>query len=260
MRILVKGASTVVAMSELGLSRDNFTYPRAMEQRLFEAGQPAIVYTHGVASEQTKTVLKTWQHEIHAWSPDVILLCYGHYETIHFFLPRWLERHANSLKARRGPVQDFYRRKVLRKVWVSLAKLQVKLDTRYDSTWRRNRPKRVAQDLRTLIDHALTISRPLIILVDLLPPGPRGQSWFPGMTERLHVMNASIAQMVADVDDPNVRVFHVADVVDRVVPAGENPLPDGFHYSAPLHREIGRTLADEILEWAEKQPHLQPPA
>ena len=51
-------------------------------------------------AEKTAPILKTWQQEILGFSPDVIVLVYGYVETIHLFLPRWLERHANSWKAK----------------------------------------------------------------------------------------------------------------------------------------------------------------
>jgi hypothetical protein len=257
MRVLVKGASTVVAMSEWGNPREDFTFPRALEAALYEAGRPAEVRTVGVASERAKSTLKNWEREILAWSPDVVILVYGHYESIHYLLPWWLERHANSLKRRPGRVREAYRRRVLRPAWVSLAKTQSKLDARFDSTIRRNRPRQVAADLELLIERARSAGRPLVLLLDLLPPGERARSWFPGMPERIAVMNKTIAAMVAKVDDPEVRVFHVLDVVERTVPDGENPTPDGFHYSAPLHRAIGRALGEEVLAWAAKQSHLQ---
>jgi hypothetical protein len=257
MRILVKGASTVIAMSEVGAPRDEFTFPRAIEAALLEAGQPAHIHTHGVASERTKTALRTWESEIMAWSPDVIVLVYGHYECIHFFLPWWLERHANSLRRRPGRIRDAYRKHVLRPIWMALAKLQCRLDTKLDSTLFRSRPKRVAADLQLLIEHASTVSSPLVILLELLPPTGRGRSWFPGMPERIGVMNRTIAEMVTRLNSPNLRIFPVSEAVARHVPEGENPTPDGFHYSASLHREIGRELAAEILRWAQAQPHLQ---
>jgi hypothetical protein len=260
LRVLVKGASTVVAKSEWGGPREEFTFPRALEAAVLESGRPVEVRTIGKASERTKTTLRTWEQEILAWSPDVVVLVYGHYESIHFILPWWLERHANSLRRRPGLIREAYRKYLLRPVWMALARFQSRLDKRLDSTLFANRPRRVAADLERLIERCQSVDHPLVLLLDLLPPGPRARSWFPGMAERLDVMNKTIAAMVARVDDPDVRIFHVADVADRYVPEGEEPTPDGFHYSGPLHREIGRALAEEILTWAAKQPHLQDPA
>jgi hypothetical protein len=258
MRVLVKGASTVVAMSEWGRPREEFTFPRAMEAALLEAGRPAEVRAIGVASERAKSTLRHWESEILAWSPDVVILVYGHYESIHFVLPWWLERHANSLRGRPGVVREAYRKYLLRPVWMTLAKLQSRLDRRLDSTIRRSRPRRVTADLERLIERIQSVNHPLVLLLDLLPPGPRARSWFPGMAERLDVMNKAIAATVEHVGDADVRIFHVADVADKYVPADEEPTPDGFHYAPMLHREIGRALADEVLAWAAKQPHLAP--
>lgn len=256
-RILIKGASTVVAMSEQGNPREDFTFPRALEQALLQAGRPADVRTVGVASERAKSTLNHWEHEILAWSPDVVILVYGHYESIHYLLPWWLERHANSLKRRPGPVRERYRSRVLRPAWVSLASMQAKLDTRFDSTIRTNRPRRVAADLERLIARAQGVGHPLVLLPTLLRPTGKANSWFPGMGERIDVMNETVAAMVAKLDDPDVRIFDIPAVVAKTVPAGENPTPDGFHYSAPLHRAIGQALGDEVLDWAATQPHLK---
>jgi hypothetical protein len=256
-RVLVKGASTVVAKSEWGGPREDFTFPRAVEAALLEAGRPADVRTVGKASERAKTTLRTWETEILAWSPDVVVLVYGHYESIHYVLPWWLERHANSLRRRPGLVREAYRKYLLRPGWMALARLQSRLDKRFNSTLFRSRPRRVAADLERLIERCQSVDSPLVLLLDLLPPGPRARSWFPGMAQRIDVMNAAIAAMVARVDDPDVRIFHVGDVVTRHLPPGAEPTPDGFHYSAALHRAIGRELGEEILTWAAKQPHLQ---
>jgi hypothetical protein len=260
MRVLVKGASTVVAKSERGGAREEFTFPRALEAAVLEAGRPVEVRTIGKASELTKNTLRNWESEILAWSPDVVILVYGHFESIHYILPRWLERHANSLRRRPGLVREAYRKYLLRPTWMALARFQSRLDARFDSTFFAHRPRRVAADLERLIERCQSVDHPLVLLLDLLPPGPRARSWFPGIAQRLDVMNQAIAAMVARVDDPDVRVFHVGEVAARHVPDGAEPTPDGFHYSGALHREIGRALSEEILVWAAKQPHLQDPS
>jgi hypothetical protein len=181
-RVLVKGASTVVAKSEWGGPREDFTFPRAVEAALLEAGRPADVRTVGKASQRAKTTLRTWESEILAWSPDVVVLVYGHYESIHYVLPWWLERHANSLRRRPGLVREAYRKYLLRPGWMALARLQSRLDKRFNSTLFRSRPRRVAADLERLIERCQSVDSPLVLLLDLLPPGPRARSWFPAST------------------------------------------------------------------------------
>lgn len=256
-RVLVKGASTVNWVSWMGGPRSDFTFPRAIEAQLAADGRPSEVRAITMTSEQTHKILNTWQREVLGFSPDVIVLVYGHFETIHLFLPRWLERHANSLKARPRLLSSLYRKRLLRPMWMMLARLQARLDIRLDSTIRRGRPRRVAADLERYIHHVQKVGSPLVLLFELLPPAQRYQSWFPGMAERIGVMNDAIADMVHRVDLPNVQYVRISDFVDKYADGSQEiATPDGFHYSPELHREIGIALAQQIEEWADTQPHL----
>ncbi|WP_110208494.1 SGNH/GDSL hydrolase family protein [Nocardioides daejeonensis] len=258
LRVLVKGASTVNWTSWMGGPRTDFTFPRVIEEQLLADGRACEVQTISMTSEKTSTILGTWQREILGFSPDAIVLLYGHYETIHLFLPRWLERHANSLKAKPRWWSQLYREKVLRPVWMVLARLQARLDTVLDPTIRRNRPKHVAADLRAYIEHVQKVGSPLVFCLELLPPTSRYQSWFPGMEARMEVMNTAIREMVEEVGLDNVRYLRVRPLVDAAAGGDlEIATPDGFHYSPAMHRAVGEALATRIRDWAETQPHLQ---
>lgn len=257
-RILVKGASTVGVASPMGGPRTDFTFPRAIEAQLLADGRPAVVRTITVASERTKDTLRHWEREMMGYSPDVVILVYGHYETIHLFLPWWLERHANSLRARPGRIREAYRRSVLRPVWMTLAKLQAKLDKTIDPTIRRSRPRRVAADLERLIGRIRFLHSPLVFVFELQPPARRYQSWFPGMTARMAEMNRELAALVERLDDPDIRYFRTSGLVAEHAGGDlDVATPDGFHYSPELHRVIGTELARQIADWADTQEHLK---
>ena len=257
-RVLVKGASTVNWLSQMGGPRTDFAFPRALEAELLTAGRPVELRTISVASELTSTTLLRWEQEVLGFSPDVVVLVYGHYETIHLFLPRWLERHANSLRTRPRRLTMLYRERLLRPVWMFLARLQARLDSWLDPTLRRSRPRNVAADLEKLIGHLQDVGSPLVIVFELLPPASRYRSWFPGMSRRIEVMNATLAAMVARIGKPNVRYFRVSELVTKYADGDlDVATPDGFHYSPALHREIGAELAREIADWADTQPHLR---
>jgi hypothetical protein len=256
-RVLVKGASTVNWTSWSGGPRTDFIFARVVEERLLADGRPCNVQTHTMMSEKTSNILRTWQDEVLGFSPDVIVLVYGHYETLHLILPRWLERHANSLRERPRRLESFYRRRILRPVWMMLARLQARLDTVVSPTIHRHRPRHVAADMEQFITQVQTVGSPLVIVFELLPPAEKFQNWFPGMTARIEVMNRAIADMVARVDKPNVRYFHVQELVDKYCDGDiEVATPDGFHYTPELHRVIGTQLAEQIGEWSDTQPHL----
>jgi hypothetical protein len=256
-RVLIKGASTVVFIAEMGGPRSDFNFGRVIEAEILAAGRPIEVRMHGVPSQMAKHSLRTWQQDVMGWSPDVVVLHHGHYESIHYVLPRWIERYANSKRWRPGPLRNQYRAKVVRAVWLTLAKVQCRLDRRFDSTLFKRRLYRVAADVERLIGHLQTVGSPLVLVLEVVPPGKRWQSWMPGLTERTAVMNAALEAAVHRIDLPNVRFVRTVDVLTAELDEGEEPTPDGGHYSARAHRVLGGLLSREILAWADTQPHLR---
>jgi hypothetical protein len=256
-RVLVKGASEVVFISEMGGPRSDFNFGRVIEAEILRTGRPVEVRVLAAPSEQAKFGLRTWEHDVLGWSPDVVVLHHGHYESIHFVLPRWLERHANSTRYRPGNLQALYRAKVLRKVWVSLAKVQCRLDARLNSLLFARKLRRVAADVEKLINNMQTVGSPLVLVMEVVPPGRRWQSWFPGLVQRTEFMNRQLAAAVTRIDRPNVRFVRTLETLTEQLEPGAEPTPDGGHYSVRAHRVLGELLGREILEWAATQPHLQ---
>jgi hypothetical protein len=243
----------------MGGPRTDFTFPRVLEEKLLSAGQACDVRTITAMAEKTAPILKTWEQEVLGFSPDVIVLVYGYVETIHRFLPRWLERHANSWQAKPRRLGSIYRKVILRPVWKALAELQMRLDTTIP-TIRRGRPRQVAAHLEEYIAQVQTVASPLVLLLELLPPSGRYRRWFPGMTARIEAMNEALAATVERVDKPNVRFFRVTPLVDEHCGGDlDVATPDGSHFSPEMHRHIGAALAREIGDWAESQPHLARP-
>lgn len=256
-RVLVKGASTVNWTSWMGGPRTDLAFPRVIEQALLARGRACAVRAVTMPSEQTRSILGTWPREVLGFSPDVIVLVYGHYETIHLFLPRWLERHANSLRGRPVPAAHWYRRLVLRPVWKLAARLQAKIDAVWPWNLHRRRLRRVAEDLETYIAQVSKVGSPVVYLFELLPPHGRQTAWFPGMARRIAHVNEEIATVVRRLDTDRVRLVRVRHLVDELA-GGDLPTatPDGFHYAPWMHRAVGEQLAAEIDRWADTQAHL----
>jgi hypothetical protein len=59
-RVLVKGASTVVFLAEWGGPRTDFNFGRVVEAELLSTGRPADVRVVGVPSDLAKFSLRTW--------------------------------------------------------------------------------------------------------------------------------------------------------------------------------------------------------
>lgn len=257
-RVLVKGASTVVFVADMGGPRTDFAFGRVIESEILAAGRPAEVRVLGVPSDHAKFSLRTWERDVLGWSPDVVVLHHGHYESIHYVLPRWLERHANSTRSRPvGTIRSLYRRKVLRAVWINLAKVQSRVDARFNSTLFGRKLRRVALDVEKVIQNVQTVGSPLVLVLEVVPPGKRWRSWMPGLDERTALMNRELAAAVERVGKPNVRFVRTTVALAAQLDPGEEATPDGGHYSPRAHRVIGELLAREILDWARSQPHLR---
>jgi len=257
-RVLVKGASLTHDISERPQLREHFIFSRVIEESLLNSGHGASVWTAAVASQPTAHLFRTWEEQIKAWSPDVVILNAGYYEPVHLFLPRWLERHANSLKTRPGPIRDKYRHYLLRPVWKGLARLQRQLDRVIGGKTFGRTVRRSRADLKAYIDRTRGVGQPLILIFEFLGPGARGRDWFPGMAARVELMNVMLRGLVAEYDDPEIVLVSIPDIVERHLEPDVEPNTDGFHYTAQVHQFIGEELADEIRTWAKQYPRLAP--
>ncbi len=255
-RVLVKGPSLVNWTFPMGGPRTDFTFPRAIEAELLDDGRPCEVRAITMTSELASDLLKSWQAEVLGYSPDVIILDYGGYESVHLFLPRWLEVHANSQKARPRPLSKLYRKVILRPVWLQLVRLQAWVDHRYP-TFRKGPPRRLVADLERYITQVQRIGSPMILLLEIHHSGGRSLKWFPGTPARVDMVNEAVSDMVARIDKPHIRVFGVNELIDKHFDGNlDLAISDGFHFSPKMHRVAGAALAQEIGEWADTQPHL----
>lgn len=257
-RVLIKGASLMHDISERPQQRDHAIFGRVVEESLLDSGHGADVWIAAVASQPMSHAFRTWEQEVKAWAPDVVVLSYGYYEVLHLFLPRWLERHANSLKARPGAIRSFYRNVVLRTVWKTAAKIQSRLDRVVGARAFARSARKFETRLVEYVDRTREVGQPLIVLIEFLAPGARGQSWFPGMAARVELMNAALRRVTDHYDSPQVILLPVPEIAAEHLGPGEPPNPDGFHYTAKLHRHVGEALADRIREWVKDQPRFAP--
>ena len=251
-RILVKGSSPANWISFMGGPPTDFTYPRVIEREMLKSGRNAVVRNAAVTSERVTTGLKTWEAQVFPWSPDVVVLHYGLYEAVHLFLPRALERHANSLTGRPGPVRTPYRRYALRSVWKTFAMVQQGVDARVPAATFRHRAARFSDDLERLVERVIYISNPLVLLPLIPPAGERWVSWFPGIDGRLELINAALGEVVRRVDRDNVRLFDTRAAVAPLVAAGHDIAPDGGHYTPEVHDAIGRGMVRVIAPWCDQ--------
>jgi hypothetical protein len=257
-RILVKGASTTVYTSWMSGPRSDFAWPRVIEEALVAADWPNEVRCSAVPAVLTKASFKTWPEEVLAWSPDILVLDYGRMETVHLFLPRWLERYANSLAVRPHPIRKAYRARVTKPLWKYLVAAQRMVDGAMPtstslSQWRIRRGLR---DIAGIIARMRTVASPLMLIPEIPPFGKPYQKHFPGANPRVDLVNQWLRDLVRELDDPNIVFVPMAHLWEQILATGEDPGPDVGHFTPEMHRGFGEELGRVALEWTEKQPHL----
>lgn len=246
-RVVVKGSSLVVMTPDWNGARGEYTFPRWIQNGLLDRGRACEVVNRGLPGELTRSAFDGWESEVMADCPDAVVYGYAYYECIHALLPHWLERHVNSFGGRTGPVRTRYRGYLLRPVWKLLAQTQRIADQYVADRFFRRRTHRVIADYELLIDRTRTLApgSPLVFVLALFGPGGKAGSWFPGMQARIDAMNRALIAMVERIDDPGVRLVPVGALAGQLEP-GEDPVPDGLHYSPRMRRIIGDWIAAEI--------------
>lgn len=108
LRVLVKGsdpATTVAGGAPAGrspaASADDLTYAWVLERGLLDSGRNAAVRNLAVPGERVATGVRNWEHQVFPWSPDVVVLHYGHVEAAGrgptLRSPRWTARFTEDL-------------------------------------------------------------------------------------------------------------------------------------------------------------------
>lgn len=256
LRILFKGASTVLWTSFMSGPRTDLAYPRVVEKNLLERGIPVRPDVRAVPAERASMLLDTWETEVSQLSPDVIVLHAGHMETIHAIIPRWFERHARGTKDKPGLVRELYRKRLLQPFWSLLAQTQKHIDQRVPTRFFTRRIRLVGATLERYVRRSRTVASPLVLVVGLVPHGSRWDTWFPGMAARLELMDAELRAMVRRVDSPDVRYVDLMPLYAEHAARGEEACPDGGHFTPSFHRDVGDLLTAEVVAWGETQTHL----
>ena len=108
-------------------------------------------------------------------------------------------------------------------------------------------PDRFTRKLVSIIKQARKEFRPLVLVLDVAPPGPLLTHYLPGQEERHRIYQDVIERAVTGFDDPEIRLVRTEPMVHRL--GFPEALPDGMHFSPRGHQEVGDLLAGEVFGW-----------
>ena len=247
LRVHVLGSSASVLVEPEHGPRDGGTYGEQLVPLLGAAGIPTVVTHAGTWFGRICDAVPHYERDVRDHFPDVLVINYGMAECQSDLLPTPLVRHLTTWHRTSRAGTHAYRARLLPPVWKQLRRYQQWASAHDVDRTHRLRPSRFVADLTRVVELVRKDCGPLVLLLDIDPPGERVEHWLPGTGRRVRHYN----QLVADVAgsfDQHVRL--VAAGAALTDPATQ--LPDGLHRSPAGHGLTAQLLAAEIVSWLER--------
>lgn len=247
--VVVLGNSVAVLSIPGRTGSEDGTYAEVLRDRLAAAGVPVRVALEGRWFDLAVHGLDRYE-SVRAHLPDVVVLQYGLNESQPWLLPVPIVRHLladHRVTTRTGRL---YRQHVAVPVWK-----QVRTYRRWAApivglrTWQTT-PRRFGEVMRQLVRALRYDSCPLVLVLDVHPPGELLSHFLPGMPERHAIVQRTLRETVGGFADPEVRLVEASAACTA---AGPGTSHDGIHYTPLGHRVVGELLAAQVLDWLRRE-------
>jgi hypothetical protein len=247
LRLHVIGSSVAVMVAPSHGPRDEGTYGEQLVAMLADAGVPTTVSHACRWFGRVNEFIPRYERDVRDPFPDVLVVNFGVIECQSDLLPTRLVRHFTTWERTSRFGAGFYRRRIAAPAWRVLRSYQRVVSRLDRGGTHRLRPGRFVADLRRIIDLVRKDCGPLVLLLDIDPPGGRVEHWLPGTADRVKRYNRLLAG-IADSYDDGVRLVRSSESLSDL--AAE--LPDGLHRTPAGHRLTARLVTDEVLAWLAK--------
>ncbi len=245
------------AVSEQDL-RDAATYLEVLADRLAAAGVPVHPHLEAEWFDFLHRGIKDYQRRVRNHTPDVVIVQFGLNEMQPWIVPVWLIRHLLVRSRAVTRAARAYRGRVAAPLWREFRRLRRRAAPQVGTRTWQTTPAALRRPPRGPDPDDPAQSRPLVLVLDINPPGDVVEHFLPGTRERHAVFQRAIADAVTSFDSDDVRLVRSSRVCADL---GPEALPDGMHLSAGAHRALGAHLAEEILAWLRRGARLtRPPA
>jgi lysophospholipase L1-like esterase len=251
-QVVVAGNSASLFVVPPRTVREDGTYGELLPGRLPEL-DVRVVHT-GRWYERVDGLRSRYEEAVRNHFPDVLVLHYGMAECQTGLVPWRLSKHVLDWDQGQSSVALAYRRAVARPVWRALREGQRRASAHLAQRPHKLSPERFGRELEKVVTMVRDEVRPLVLVVDVDPPGPRVDHWLPGTTGRALRWNALLERTVdrlRHVHGDEVRLVRASQDVD---PADvEALLPDGLHRNAEGHRLLADRVAAEVRAWTDRR-------
>lgn len=222
------------------------TYVEVLADLLAAEGVPAVPHLESRWFDFLHTAMREYESRVRVHSPDVLIVQFGLNEYQPWLVPVWLTRHLMVQNQAATRTAKTYRRLVAPRLWRAVRGYRRRVAPLVGmKTWQLT-PHRFAGHLTRLLHNVRFEARPLVLVLDLDRPGGVLEHFLPGMRERHAVYQQVIARVVAEAQDPEVRLVRVSEITAGL---GEGAMVDAMHYTPETHEAVGRALAAEVVTW-----------
>lgn len=245
--VVVLGNSVAMLQMPPRQRADDGTYGEVLVDTLRAAGVPATLHLEARWFELADAAMDRFVESVTAHTPDVLVVQYGVNEAQPYLAPLWLVRHLMTKDRAVSRTAQAYRAHVGDPVWRGLRRYRRWAAPRVGLHGWQLPPHRLHGALQRIIRRARHQFRPLVLVLDVSPPGAALRHWLPGIEERHAVVQRTLREVVDGFADREVRLVEASKVVADL--GEEVALPDSIHFSVPAHRRVGELLAAEVLGW-----------
>jgi lysophospholipase L1-like esterase len=223
------------------------TYGEVLRDELGAAGVPVTLHLEGRWFDFVSRALRRYEPSVRAHVPDVVIVQYGLNESQPYLVPVSALRHFITDHKSATRLSRRYRQHVVTPVWRRVRTFRRALSPVVGTrTWQMT-PERFRGKMSSLIGKARREFRPLILVMDIAPPGPLLTHFLPGQEQRHRIYQRTIEELITGFADPDVRLVRTEPLVRAL--GFDAALPDGMHFSVLGHRRVGELLAAEVLDW-----------
>ncbi|MCW2600404.1 MAG: hypothetical protein JWM02_2233 [Frankiales bacterium] len=222
------------------------TYVEVLADLLAGEGVPVIPHLESQWFDFLHRAMRNYESRVRVHAPDVLIVQFGLNEYQPWLAPVWLIRHLMVQHQAATRTAKGYRALVAPKLWRAVRGYRRRVAPLVGlRTWQVT-PHRFAGQLTRLIRNVRLEARPLVLVLDLDPPGAALEFFLPGMAERHAIYQQVIARVVAEASDAEVRLVRVSEITSAL---GDGAMLDAMHYSPETHEAVGRALAAEVASW-----------
>lgn len=232
-------------------NRAQGTYVEVLADVLTGAGVPTVPHLESDWFGFLVDAFPQYARRVRVHAPDVLVVQFGLNEYQPWLLPIPVIRHLMVQNQATTRTARTYRRVVTPRLWRVVRGYRRRASAVVGQRTWQTTPRRFDRTLERLLRNVRLEARPLVLVLDIDPPGATLSHFLPGLEQRHEVFQQVLADVVARVADPEVRLVRVSEINASL---GEGALPDGMHYSPATHEVVGRALAEEVLTWLGARP------